>query len=164
MTVKVYSLLFWLMVAFSQASFAPPSFDDFPVQQTFKGNPAPPVLTGDQKMFRTIIRAGAKSSVEFAGHYTVPRFGCGAGCVSFYIADSISGRVYDGFSVSELPDQRRQMHGRSSAQPIEFRPSSRLFKIAGCPNEKDCGLYDYVMIDGSGLRLANKQLLPEKSQ
>jgi hypothetical protein len=54
-------------------------------------------------MFRTMIRKGANSKVKFAGHYTVPLFGCGLGCASFYIADSISGKVYDGFSVADLP-------------------------------------------------------------
>jgi hypothetical protein len=39
-----------------------------------------------------MIRHGAKSDVEFAGHYTVPRWGCGTECKGFVVADSISGK------------------------------------------------------------------------
>jgi len=43
---------------------------------------------------------------------------------------------------------------------MEFHPNSRLLKINACPNEKDCGLYDYVMVDGKGLKLVQKERLP----
>jgi hypothetical protein len=33
-----------------------------------------------------------------------------------------------------------------------------------CPNEHDCGFYDYVMIDGKGLKLLRKKLLPMQYQ
>ena len=36
---------------------------------------------------------------------------------------------------------------------MEFHPNSRLRKINACPNEKDCGLYDFVMVEGRGLKL-----------
>jgi len=80
-----------------------PDFKDFLVEQVYAGDPVPPKLTRPQRTFRTIIREGAKSPVEFAGHYTVPRWGCGAGCVAFVIVDSITGRVFDGFGVAGLP-------------------------------------------------------------
>jgi hypothetical protein len=45
-----------------------------------------------------------------------------------------------------------------------YRPSSRLLKINGCPNERNCGFYDYEMVDGKGLRLIQKRLLPKEFQ
>ncbi|HKR28593.1 MAG TPA: hypothetical protein VJS11_14110, partial [Acidobacteriaceae bacterium] len=114
--------------------------------------------------FRTVIRRGAKSEVQFAGHYTVPQFGCGAGCSAFLIVDSITGKVYDGFGISDLPDQWTQKHSDDQAPRIQFVSSSRLLKINGCPNEHDCGYYDYVMVDGKGLKLVQKWLLPRKFQ
>src|SRR5215472_237388 len=83
----------------AQSIPARPSFDKFPATPIYKGAPAPPKLDAGQRTFRTVIRRGAKSEVQFAGHYTVPQFGCGAGCSGFYIVDSINGRVYDGFGI-----------------------------------------------------------------
>jgi len=37
-------------------------------------------------------------------------------------------------------------------------------KLDACLNEKDCGLYDYLMVDGKGLRLLRKELLPPEFQ
>jgi hypothetical protein len=141
-----------------------PIFDDYRVAQIYDGTPVPPQLSKDQRMFRTRIREGAKSKVEFAGHYTVPLFGCGSGCASFYIVDSISGKVYDGFSVADLPGAWIDRVGHGYPERIEYVPSSRLLKINGCPNERDCGFYDYEMVDGKGLRLVRKRLLAKEFQ
>ena len=115
-------------------------------------------------MFRTVIRTGAKSVVQFAGHYTVPRFGCGTSCSNFYIVDSISGKVYDGFLITAFPGTWLERQPDVEPDRIQFVPSSRLLKINGCPNERDCGYYDYVMVDGNGLKLVKKWLLPKEFQ
>jgi len=112
-----------------------------------------------------MIRMGADSDVEFAGHYTIPRWGCGTDCNGFVIVDSISGRVYDGFGVAGLPFDWLEKHGGYDAiERMEFHPDSRLLKINACPNEANCGLYDYLMVEGSGLKLLRKELLPEEFQ
>ena len=138
-----------------------PSFKDYSVTKIYRGKPAPPVLSKDQRVYRTMIRLGAESSVEFAGHYTIPRWGCGTECNGFVVVDSISGRVYDsGFNVAGLPWDWIEKHGGEDAVPrMEFHPNSRLLKINACPNEENCGLYDYVMVDGTGLKLLRKELL-----
>jgi hypothetical protein len=140
-----------------------PEFSDYPVQRIYKGKPAPPVLNKNQRWYRTVIREGTKADVEFAGHYTVPVFGCGTGCSAFYIVDSISGKVYDGFAASDLPDAWLEKHGPDTKR-MEFHPNSRLFKINGCPNDTNCGFYDYVMVSGAGLKLVRKELLPKEFQ
>ncbi|HWX55925.1 MAG TPA: hypothetical protein VN176_15160 [Verrucomicrobiae bacterium] len=142
---------------------ARPRFEDFAVKTIYQGTPAPPrLLTKGQRGFRTMIRSGAKSKVQFAGHYTVPMWGCGAGCSTFVTADSVSGKVYELISVVDLPDE----FGQNGQPPerFEFHPNSRLLKINGCPNERDCGFYDYEMVDGLGLKLVRKELLPAKYQ
>ncbi len=112
-----------------------------------------------------MIRLGAKAGVESAGHYRVPRWGCGAGCSQLVIADSTSGRVYDvSFSISELPGNWEEQHSEALPERMEFRPDSRLMKFNGCLNEHDCGFYDFVMIEGKGLELVRKELLPDKFQ
>jgi hypothetical protein len=47
---------------------------------------------------------------------------------------------------------------------MEFHADSRLMKMDGCPNETNCGYYDYVMIEGKGLELVRKELVPKKYQ
>jgi hypothetical protein len=111
-----------------------------------------------------MIRRGATDKVEFAGHFTIPRWGCGAGCNEFAVVDSINGKVYDGFGITELPGAwEEQQHG-DPPKRMEFHPSSRLLKINGCPNETNCGFYDYLMVDGKGLTLIRKELLPKEFQ
>jgi hypothetical protein len=151
----------------AQVTAERPSFSEFPVKSIFRGKPATPKLvTKGQRMFRTRILAGAKSPVEFAGHYTLPRWGCGTLCNEFVIVDSVTGRVYDvPFSLSELPTPwEEEQAGDDSLNRMDYRPDSRLMKINACLNEQDCGFYDYVMVDGKGLQLVPKELLPPEFQ
>jgi len=142
-----------------------PKFEDYPVKEIYRGAPATPQLSKNQRYFRTRIREGAKSNVEFAGHYTIPRWGCGTGCSAIAIVDSITGQVYDvPFSIVDLPGLWLESHDSTSYNRIEFHPNSQLMKIDACPNEKDCGFYDYIMVDGKGLKLIRKELLPKKFQ
>jgi hypothetical protein len=141
-----------------------PKFTDYSVKEIYRGKPASPVLVGDDRKFRTMIRRGANSPVEFGGHYTVPRWGCGAGCSMFAIVDSVSGRVVERLLVADLPfswadDQKIEVPDR-----VEFHPDSRLLKVNGCPNETNCGFYDYLIEDRKGLTLVRKELLPQKFQ
>jgi hypothetical protein len=157
-------LAFFPIALAGQSIPSRPSFEDYTVEHIYKGTPAPPILSKDQRSFRTRIRFGAKSPVEFAGHYTLPRFGCGTGCSSFFIVDSITGKVYDGFGIADLPGQWLDKQAGDPPERIQFIPSSRLLKVNGCPGERDCGYYDYVMVDGKGLKLIRKWLLPAQFQ
>jgi len=81
------------------------------------------------------------------------------------IVASITGRVYDvPFSVVELPPAWEESHSAEDNERMEFHPESRLMKLNMCPNEQDCGFYDYEMVDGKGLKLVRKQLLPKEYQ
>ena len=164
-TRRFLCVLLLSVLVFSQSDKPRPKFSDYPVRDIYKGRPAPPVLSNDQRMFRTMIQLGAKHPVEFGGHYTVPGWGCGSGCSVFVVVDSISGKVYDGpFSVSELPLKWEEQWGDNSPARMEFHADSRLMKIAACANEQDCGFYDFVMVEGKGLKLLRKELLPSEFQ
>jgi hypothetical protein len=111
-----------------------------------------------------MIRLGADSEVEFAGHYTIPRWGCGTDCNGFVI-DSVTGKIYDGFGVGGLPFEWLEQHGGEYVDRMEFNTESRLLKINACPNESNCDLYeDFVMVEGKGLKLVRKELLPDEFQ
>jgi len=149
-------------IGWAQHKNSRPAFKYYAVEQVYTGAPAAPKLTQGWRSFRTRIREGAKSPVEFAGHYTVPRWGCGAGCSTLVIVDSITGTLYDGFSVADLSLSWMEKHGELPR--MEFHPKSRLMKINGCPNEQNCGFYDYEMIEGKGLKRVRKELLPKEFQ
>jgi hypothetical protein len=157
-------MLCFITLAFPQSGKTRPDFNDYPVRHIYKGKHAAPILSKEQRMFRTRIREGAKADTQFASHYTVPAWGCGSGCIAFVVIDSITGRVYDGLGVSSLPGDWIDEYKPPSTAPVEFRPTSRLLKINGCPGEHDCGLYDYLMVEGQGLKLIRKELLPQKYQ
>lgn len=157
------AVVFCSTVAFAQSENRRPDFKEYLVHHVYKGKPTAPVLNKDQRFFRTAIRNGAKGPVEFAGHYTVPIWGCGAGCIAFSLVDSITGRVYEGYVV-ELQLVWLDEHPEANLKPVEYQPTSRLFKINGCLGEDPCGFYDYVMVPGKGLSLIRKELLPEKYQ
>lgn len=144
-----------------------PQFEEFRVAKMYRGNPvAPRLTTKNQRLFRTMIRQGAKSEVQFAGHYTVPRWGCGSTCVDFALADSISGQVYEPtFYVSGLPmSWLVEQTGTYEPPRLDFRPDSRLLKVNGCLNERRCGFFNYVMLEGQGLKLIREELLPKAYQ
>lgn len=147
----------------AQSDSRRPNFRDYAVQQVYKGKPASPILDKSQRFFRTAIRRGANKPVEFAGHYTVPIWGCGMGCIAFSVVDSITGKVYDG-SVVELPLTWLDDHPDVDLKPVEYQSNSRLFKINGCLGEGPCGFYDYVMLPQKGLSLIRRELLPDKYQ
>ena len=162
----IYVYLALVVCLFGEQPKPRPQFSDFPAKEIYRGRPAAPQLVDKgQRTFRTMIRRGAKASVEFAGHYTVPRWGCCTSCNQFVIVDSITGTVYDvAFAVVEFPGQWFDSHDSRTSKRMEFHPDSRLIKIAACPNERDCGFYDHQMVDGKGLRLIRKELLPKQYQ
>lgn len=137
-----------------------PKFADYPVTKIYRGAPAKPILSKEQRGFRTRIREGAKAEVQFAGHYTVVGIGCGTSCSFFYVVDSISGKVFNGFQVTD-PLRWLDEHESADIKRIEFHPNSRLLKVNGCFGEDgDCGFYDFVMLEGKGLKRVHQEQLP----
>ena len=119
-----------------------PTFEQFKADEKFTGTPAVPVLrTRMQQNFRTVIREAAQSGPNFAGHYTLAEWGCGAGCVSMAVIDNKTGRAFDGPFVLLGYDLGYSYEG--GEEQLEFRLDSRLVIARGCPGEKDCGTYYY---------------------
>jgi len=131
----------WLLLLFLA------SFDKFPAAEKFSGKPAAPVIrTRFQRLYRTMIRDAAAKGPNFAGHFTIAQWGCGAGCVSIAIVDEKTGHVWDG------PFKALSMKATDSQEPLEFRLDSRLLIAHGCPEEKNCADYYYEWT-GTGFKL-----------
>lgn len=102
-----------LQTAVAQTHSKPlPAFEDYPVKDIFKGTPHPPIFTTpEQHRFRTRIREGVekgwgvwvngewskeqnRAGPNFAGHYIVVVWGCGAPCLTMVVCDAATGAVY----------------------------------------------------------------------
>ena len=90
-----------------------PSFADFRVDSIYHGRVAPVDLSSDSdaRRFRTVLRQGARSGPNFAGHLTVIRWGCGTSCIVIALVDARTGRVFSspvgaGYGVEHHVDSR----------------------------------------------------------
>jgi len=75
----------------------------------------------DAYSFRTQIRTQCKEAgVNFAGHYTIVKWGCGSPCQQVAIVDRINGKIY----FSKLPEINNEI-----AFELKCRPDSRMLII-----------------------------------
>jgi len=149
-----------LSIAIPSISYAQsrvPRFRDYPVSEAYVGQNAPIVLKRDDMMFRTRLREAAKEKPNFAGHYILAAWGCGAQCLMGAVIDAKTGKVF------WLPhttccwgsdvDER--------FEPMEFRMNSSLVVFSGLRNEKerDDGAHFYKFEHGRFVHL--KSVLKE---
>ena len=157
-SVKLITIVLALNVFLSVAAQSHlkrlPTFEDYPVRKVFSGTPHPPILvTAEQRRFRTMIREGVEKGwgvwingewgkeqhrpgPNFAGHYVVIVWGCGAPCLRMAVCDAETGEVYDpslsaasGFALPLL------VFGNSPGgdAEMEYRLDSRLMIIRATP-------------------------------
>ncbi len=92
-TVKIMVLILYgsLLTNIAYASNSP-KFAQYPAK-VYQGKNAKVRLNKDTRFFRTRFRELAKNPVNFAGHYAITFFGCGAGCVSGLMFDAKLGKT-----------------------------------------------------------------------
>ena len=119
-----------------------PRFEDYPVADRFKAKPASPILSSPRaQKFRTVLRRAAASGPNFAGHFTLARWGCGAGCVSWAIIDARSGAVW--FAPFQVWDARTIGDAELVHHSIDFELDSELIVANGARNGEGAGTYYY---------------------
>jgi len=148
-----------LLVDVSSSQNKVPHFKDYPVSEVYVGKNAPLVLSRDDMRFRTRLREAANEKPNFAGHYILAAWGCGAECLMGAVIDAKTGKVYWlphttccwGFDVDE------------KFQPIEFRLNSSLIVSSGLRNEKegDNGAHFYKFENG---RFVHLRSIPKQQQ
>jgi hypothetical protein len=131
------------------------TFQKYPSEIGFTGKPAKPLLVTPLELtHRSRIREQAQKGPNFAGHYTLAKWGCGSPCVEFVIIDAKSGAVYDsGESVGCA--NRNGLEAR-----LQFRLDSQLIAATGSSGinasskEVDCGT-NYYRWDGKRINLVH---------
>lgn len=130
----------------------PPLPKDYPVRKTeiFKGTPARPLLDSKRgRLYRTVLRRGAKEGPNFAGRYTIVTWGSGHGVFSMAVVDAKSGKVYFppfetvGNTAYGLPFLDK---GENPAWSVD----SKLFAFVGRPDANDQGMGLYVYLFDRG--------------
>ena len=137
-----------------QAAKPLPRFEDYPVKEAFNRAPHPPIfMTRDQRLFRTRIRDGVENGSgvwingewgrelnrpgpNFAGHYIVIVWGCGAGCIRMAMSDAKTGSVYNPpVSAGGLALPMLMFPNSAGRAPdLEYRIDSRLMIIKATPH------------------------------
>ncbi|APV50414.1 hypothetical protein BWI17_12340 [Betaproteobacteria bacterium GR16-43] len=127
-----------------------PTFDQYPATPVTIETPVAVRLDSHPmaSTFRTVLEEGAKKGPNFAGHYTVVTWGCGARCLQLAIIDARTGAVF--FPPQTQPNAFDMV--TDDSKPYEFRVDSRLLILTGSPKERDTpGVY-YYRWTGSGLK------------
>ena len=144
----IFSIAF-LFLCFPGADARTPQFKSYPAGNIYTGKNAPvKLVTKDNKMFRTRLRAIGKEKVNFAGRYILGSFGCGAECLVIAVIDAKTGKVFNvPFTVccwfdSESPEPVEE--------PFQFKINSKLIVFHGLLNEdeKRFGTYFYEFENG----------------
>ena len=135
-----------LLIGFALAAFIQGAgilkFGDFQANEVFSGQSHAPILsTPLQRKFRSQIRVQAGPPPDFAGAFKIAHWGCGSSCVSIVVINLKTGMVYDGpFVILGYGPSLRYEGGDDE---LEYRASSRLLVVRGCPEDRNCGTYYY---------------------
>lgn len=123
------------------ATSSAPTFGEYyvPVAE-LKTSAKPKLVSSQDREFRTRIAEASRQRVNFAGHYVLSSFGCGASCVMSFALDKKSGEVaWLPFTVCCWDDVK------ADAEPISYKKDSRLLVITGSRNEQGKGVYYYKL-------------------
>ncbi len=107
---------------------ASPRFEDFPAKE-YTGKIAQARLTDAQsRKYAHVLRAGVQGAPNFAGHYFLVTWGCGASCIMGAAIDARTGKItWLPFTVC--------CWGLQISEPLEFRRNSKLLVTHGALNE-----------------------------
>lgn len=116
----------------SVQALASPQFADFPAQYSGAKKAALKLIDAKSQRYASMLRTAAKRDPNFAGHYILASWGCGASCVMAAAIDAKTGFVtWLPFTVCCWSIQ--------ITEPLEFHPSSRLLVVHGSRNEQGDG-------------------------
>lgn len=87
------TLFVWLACAPALAASCPPTHAQYPSARWVGGHALPRLDTADKRMFRTMIRLGARSGDPFADRYRLAIWGCGTSCQQAALVDTRTGEV-----------------------------------------------------------------------
>lgn len=131
-----------------------PRFEDFPTHRPTVMHPARPILaTADARLYRTVIRDAAAEGPNFAGDFTIVRWGCGSACVDWTILSARTGRMFF------AEDLRMLVNLRGLDERLTYWPDSRLLVLVGMPRE-DAAREGILFLEWTGRALRRLRYVP----
>jgi len=133
-----------------------PRFEDYPAKSYRGGHVALDLRSHPDAMtYRTRLKAWAKEKPNFAGHYILATWGCGASCTHITIINVRTGKVFfpDGARTNLAVDTHHALLGNrdvfevwSGAGTLRYQTDSRLLVLIGMPeeNEENRGISYFV--------------------
>jgi hypothetical protein len=109
-----------------------PRFKDYPVTKVWRGKAAPlKVNDSVERMFQSTLRRAAIDPPNFAGHYRLARWGCGAECMVGALIDLRTGQINAAPLANKSNDASRFNICQSAYYPseIKHRVDSRLIIV-----------------------------------
>lgn len=114
-----------------------PRFEAFRVP-VYSGKPARPDVRSHprSRLFRTELREAVEQGANFAGHYRLVSWGCGAACYQWAIVDVKSGKVFHPANLNSTDHVNvEEALYEGGIQAVHIRPDSRLLVVIGGINE-----------------------------
>lgn len=114
-----------------------PRFEVFQAP-VYTGKPARPDVNSHSRsrMFRTELREAAAKGVNFAGHYRLTSWGCGAACFQWALLDIKSGRIFHPANLRATNHMNvEDSLYEGGTQAVHIRPNSRLLVVIGSIND-----------------------------
>jgi hypothetical protein len=134
-----------LLLVLTGPSVAAPKFAQYP-EPIYRGPVGRLDLSSPEAFsYRTRLRAASQAPINFAGHFQIATWGCGAGCVTGAIVDAFTGRVTFLPSVS-TEGMEAVMDENFNA--FEFRNNSRLIVLSGKLTENSARGAHFFAWDG----------------
>jgi len=126
--LTVVSIVFaWLGLTLAAEAQDVPKFFQF-AEKVYAGpHAAVKLVTKDDQAFATRLKQASTQPVNFAGHYILATWGCGAECLGGAVIDARSGKVvFLPYSVCCW----------SEGDPFYYKKDSRLIVFSGVLNEE----------------------------
>ena len=126
-----------LLATLSAQTARVPAFEDYPVPNRWHGKPAVPQfeaagLPDSDPRAREIVELQAEDGPNFAGHFTLARWGCATGCFRIVVIDAPTGRMFRDMPFATLDigyDRDSEQHKYGG---LSFRAASSLLVAEGC--------------------------------
>ncbi len=156
-----------LITAADLADSKAPAFADYPTSPGGTISAVKLDLTSNPvaKTYRTVLRREMAEGPNYAGHYRVAIWGCGASCAMFAVVNLKTGKVITARELATVlgthlaADDFLPGTG-SDAWGFRFTKDSNLLVIIGDPNEDELrsGAY-YFVVQSDRLRLVHNTLV-----
>lgn len=128
------------LASFTGDSVAAPRFEDYPSARSAGRTGKVHLEDAKSRQYATMLRDASRRKPNFAGHYVLASWGCGASCTMSAAIDAKTGGItWLPFTVCCWEPNIRE--------PLDFRPDSSLLIVHGSRDEQGSGVH-YYNFDG----------------